>query len=107
MATRHDPLTGSHPLRWLVGLGVVAVLLAAAGVGAYYLSRGGSNHPRTAPAFSSSELAALPGENWITNGGSLSNARYSPLTEIDASNVGRLKGVWMTHLGGDGLAAKY
>jgi glucose dehydrogenase len=60
-----------------------------------------------APAFSAEELAADPRENWITNGGSLSNARYSPLDEIDSDNVGDLKGVWMTHLNGSGEATKY
>jgi alcohol dehydrogenase (cytochrome c) len=60
-----------------------------------------------APAFSAEELAADPRENWITNGGSLSNARYSPLDEIDTENVADLKGVWMTHLNGSGEATKY
>lgn len=60
-----------------------------------------------APAFSAEELAADPRENWITNGGSLSNARYSPLDEIDSGNVADLKGVWMTHLNGSGEATKY
>ena len=60
-----------------------------------------------APAFSTAQLNALPSDDWITNGGSLMNQRYSPLDEIDTSNVSKLKGVWMTHLGGDALAAKY
>jgi quinohemoprotein ethanol dehydrogenase len=61
----------------------------------------------SAPAFSAEELAADPRENWLTNGGSLSNARYSPLDEIDSGNVDGLKGVWMTHLNGSGEATKY
>lgn len=60
-----------------------------------------------APAFTAEELAADPRENWLTNGGALSNARYSPLDEIDTDNVGDLKGVWMTHLNGSGEATKY
>ncbi|HEY3491932.1 MAG TPA: PQQ-binding-like beta-propeller repeat protein [Solirubrobacterales bacterium] len=60
-----------------------------------------------APAFTAEELAADPRENWLTNGGALSNARYSPLDEIDTENVGDLKGVWMTHLNGSGEATKY
>jgi len=60
-----------------------------------------------APAFTAEELAADPRENWLTNGGSLSNARYSPLDEIDSGNVDELKGVWMTHLNGSGEATKY
>ena len=60
-----------------------------------------------APAFTAEELAADPRQNWITNGGALSNARYSPLDEIDSDNVGDLKGVWMTHLNGSAEATKY
>ncbi|HKO37723.1 MAG TPA: PQQ-binding-like beta-propeller repeat protein [Solirubrobacterales bacterium] len=60
-----------------------------------------------APAFTAEQLAADPKENWLTNGGSLSNARYSPLDEIDTENVEDLKGVWMTHLNGSGEATKY
>ena len=59
-----------------------------------------------APAFSTSDLAADPTDNWITNGGSLSNQRYSTLNEITTSNIAGLKGVWRTHLK-SGLAAKY
>jgi quinohemoprotein ethanol dehydrogenase len=61
----------------------------------------------SAPAFTAEELAADPREDWLTNGGSLSNARYSPLDEIDSGNVEDLKGVWMTHLNGSGEATKY
>ena len=60
-----------------------------------------------APAFTAEELAADPRENWLTNGGALSNARYSPLDEINSDNVGELKGEWMTHLNGSGEATKY
>src|SRR5262245_9606781 len=61
----------------------------------------------SAPAFSTDELAADPKENWITNGGSLMNQRYSPLDQIDTSNISQLKGKWLTHLDGSALAAKY
>lgn len=60
-----------------------------------------------ARAFSENELAAEPTANWITNGGSLANQRFSPLTEINASNVARLRSVWRIHLGGAGIAARY
>jgi len=60
-----------------------------------------------APAFSTDDLAALPTDNWITNGGSLSNDRYSPLDQIDTGNVGQVKGVWETHLDKSATAAKY
>ena len=35
-----------------------------------------------APAFSATDLAALPTDGWVTNGGNLFNQRYSPLTQI-------------------------
>jgi len=60
-----------------------------------------------APAFSVDDLSAPPTDNWITNGGSLANQRYSPLTEITTQNVTQLKGVWLTHLSGSALAARY
>lgn len=58
------------------------------------------------PAFTSEELIALPGENWISNGGNVYNQRYSTLDEINPSNVKNLKGKWVTHLG-SGLEFKY
>jgi len=59
-----------------------------------------------APAFSSDDLNATAADDWITNGGSLANQRYSELDEIDTSNVSQLKGVWLTHLK-SATAAKY
>jgi alcohol dehydrogenase (cytochrome c) len=60
-----------------------------------------------APVFSADDLTEEPRENWITNGGTLFNQRYSPLDEIDTDNVADLKGVWMTDLRGSATAAKY
>ena len=53
-----------------------------------------------APAYAAKQLAAAPTDGWITNGGSLFNQRYSPLTLIDRANIGDLKAVWRTHLNG-------
>jgi alcohol dehydrogenase (cytochrome c) len=60
-----------------------------------------------APNFSAADLSALPTDNWPTVGGSLKNERYSPLDQIDTSNVSQVKGIWHTHLEGSGVAAKY
>jgi quinohemoprotein ethanol dehydrogenase len=91
----------------MVLLPIVALLLAL-GFGAYHLARGsGGSKPSTAPAFTTDELAQQPTDDWITNGGSLSNQRYSPLDEIDTTNVSQLRGEWLTHLGNSGVAAKY
>jgi quinohemoprotein ethanol dehydrogenase len=45
--------------------------------------------------------------DWVTNGGNLTNQRYSTLKQIDISNVKQLKGAWMTRLKGSGFGGKY
>jgi alcohol dehydrogenase (cytochrome c) len=62
---------------------------------------------KRAKAFSANDLTALPKDNWVTNGGTVFNQRYSPLDEIDRENVAELKGVWRTHLRGSGLGPQY
>ena len=57
--------------------------------------------------FTGEQLAAWPTDSWPTNGGNLLNQRYSPLTGINRDNVGQLRGVWRTRLGGSGVAQKY
>src|SRR5438034_3771889 len=47
------------------------------------------------------------GKDWVTNGGNLTNQRYSTLKQIDTANVKQLKGAWMTRLKGSGLGGKY
>jgi glucose dehydrogenase len=47
------------------------------------------------------------GKDWVTNGGNLTNNRYSTLKQIDTTNVGKLKGAWMTRLKGSGAGGKY
>ena len=54
---------------------------------------------RPAPAFNTERLDTLPRDEWITNGGTLANQRYSPLDRINRDNVAGLKGVWRTGLG--------
>jgi alcohol dehydrogenase (cytochrome c) len=57
--------------------------------------------------FSAAKLVAAPTLDWLTNGGNLYNQRYSPLSQIDRTNVGQLKGVWRTRLRGSGMAPQY
>ena len=52
-------------------------------------------------------LVAPPTTSWPTNGGNWYNQRYSPLVQIDRSNVASLKGVWRTQLGGSGVGPPY
>jgi len=86
-------------------LPVLAVLI---GVGLLVNYTAGSSSKSTvAPAFRAAELAAPPTDNWLTNGGSVLNQRYSPLSQVTTANVSRLRGVWLTHLRKSGSAAKY
>jgi alcohol dehydrogenase (cytochrome c) len=52
-----------------------------------------------APAFNAERLGSLPRDEWITNGGTLSNQRYSPLTRINRDNVANLRAEWRTGMG--------
>jgi alcohol dehydrogenase (cytochrome c) len=52
-----------------------------------------------APAFGAKDLVAPPTKNWITNGGSVYNQRYSPLTRLNRDNVKDLKALWRTSMG--------
>src|SRR6185437_2235701 len=54
---------------------------------------------RPAPPFTAADLARPRDDGWLTNGGTLSNQRYSPLQQIDRQNVGRLKALWHINLG--------
>ncbi len=57
--------------------------------------------------FAPTALAAPPTGGWPTNGGSTFNQRYSPLKQIDRSNVATLKGVWRARLRGSGTGTQY
>jgi len=52
-------------------------------------------------------LQSPVGKGWVTNGGNLTNQRYSTLTQINTANVQQLKGAWMTRLKGSGFGGKY
>ncbi|MBS1886095.1 MAG: hypothetical protein JSU06_02815, partial [Actinobacteria bacterium] len=67
----------------------------------------GPNGITPAPEFSAAELEAPAGANWITNGGSMSNDRFSTLSEINTENVKELKGDWVTKIGQNATAAKF
>src|SRR5881394_2673102 len=54
---------------------------------------------KPAPAFTAAQLNTPPTSHWITNGGTLFNQRYSPLTLLNRDNVAGLKGLWRTSMG--------
>jgi len=62
--------------------------------------------PTTRPTQAELASTKAGGADWITFGGAVSNGRYSTLNQINTSNVGQLKGAWLTRLG-SGLGAKY
>jgi alcohol dehydrogenase (cytochrome c) len=45
--------------------------------------------------------------DWVTNGGNLTNQRYSTLRQIDGTNVKQLKGTWSTRLKRSGFGTRY
>src|SRR5262245_17352399 len=46
-------------------------------------------------------------KDWVTNGGNLTNQRYSTLKQIDTTNVRQLKGAWRTRLSRSGYGSRY
>src|SRR5580704_9567570 len=52
-------------------------------------------------------LQSPVGKDWVTNGGNMTNERYSTLKQITPDNVKQLKGAWMTRLKGSGFGGKY
>jgi alcohol dehydrogenase (cytochrome c) len=73
-------------------------------VGAAAASASAQNAPiEPAPAFGPAELVALPGRNWVTNGGNVFNQRYSVLDQINRDNIGQVKAVWRVGLNGSGM----
>ena len=109
MATRARRRTEVPGGGLATGLGVVAAVLfvaAAAAVAWLVFFRDEGGWPDTIPALTAGELTQEPTDAWLTNGGTLFNQRFSPLDDIDTSNVKDLKGLWMTNLE-SGTAAKY
>jgi alcohol dehydrogenase (cytochrome c) len=51
-----------------------------------------------APAFTVEQLSEPPAEDWITNGGNLTNQRFSPLDQINQSNIGQVKAEWVARM---------
>src|SRR6516165_8071623 len=52
-------------------------------------------------------LMSPVGKDWVTNGGNMTNQRYSTLNAINTVNVKQLKGAWMARLNGSGIGGKY
>jgi quinohemoprotein ethanol dehydrogenase len=102
---RHQRAKGNRTRRLAVAA-VLATAVVAIAAGVAHSASTSKAAIVPAPAFSAGSIAT-PQTGWATNGGSTMNQRYSPLTQINDTNVKNLKGVWRTHLGGLGTAAKY
>src|SRR5437667_54606 len=46
-------------------------------------------------------------KDWVTNGGNLTNQRFSTLKQIDTTNVQQLKGAWRIRLSRSGYGGRY
>jgi quinohemoprotein ethanol dehydrogenase len=79
----------------------VAVAVTTGLLGAYSGAADGPGARST--RFSAAQLADYPRAGWLTNGGSLSNQRYSPLDQINRTNVAQLKARWRVSLRGSGM----
>jgi glucose dehydrogenase len=75
----------------------VGLLVAGAGVGSASKSTGTAITP--SPTYTSAELGAPAGDNWLVVHGNLKGWRYSSLTQINKSNVSTLKQAWHISLG--------
>src|SRR5215469_9776855 len=84
------------------GVQRVILIILAAGI-----MLGGAAAARAADPEIDRLLQSPVGQDWVTNGGNLTNQRYSTLKQIDTTNVTRLKGAWMTRLKGSGFGGKY
>lgn len=87
--------------RWAaVGGAALALLLLVGGVTVGLSNRPAAPSPLPAPAGQMTDPALLrTGSDWPAYGGSYSARRFSPLTQIDAGNVRRLRQVWRFRTG--------
>ncbi|HWK35390.1 membrane-bound PQQ-dependent dehydrogenase, glucose/quinate/shikimate family [Sphingomonas sp.] len=96
------PTLIAPPRRWGTALGSIAVVVIATGVLFAVIGR---DRNIALPLPGAGTMMADPsgqtvGADWPAYGGTYAARRYSPLTQINASNVGKLEQVWETHTGG-------
>ncbi len=76
--------------------GVLVLAWAVVATASLAAEQGPGPAIKPAPAFTARQLLAPPASGWITNGGTLFNQRYSPLTLLNRDNVAGLKALWRT-----------
>ncbi len=86
--------------RWQkFGAAATSLLVAAGIVAQPNFSAAAQRKIDPAPAFAARQLVAPPRTQWVTNGGTIYNQRYSPLTLLNRDNVAGLKALWRTSMG--------
>jgi quinohemoprotein ethanol dehydrogenase len=83
-----------RPSGWAAG-----VVLASIATVPCVAQAGTGGAIQVAPAFTARELLVPPRDNWLTNGGTLYNQRFSPLRLLNRDNVKDLKALWRTAMG--------
>jgi quinoprotein glucose dehydrogenase len=105
------PTLTRAPNRWPLATGGIAVAVIAVVAIFIVLASSGSRAIAALPAQSSPGMAdpslMATGAEWPAYGGTEAARRYSPLTQIDAANVGKLEKVWEVHTGGMPVGADY
>jgi quinoprotein glucose dehydrogenase len=98
------PTLTAQPNRWrLAGGGIaVAILFVVASFALLGMTGGtavAALPPQSSPGMTDPSIQAT-GADWPDYGGTNAAWRYSPLTQINPSNVGELRQVWEVHTGG-------
>jgi alcohol dehydrogenase (cytochrome c) len=84
-----------------------AWIALAGGLSAVAVPTAWAQQIATAPAFGADDLIMPPARNWITNGGTIYNQRFSTLDQINRDNVEDVRAVWRVGLNGSGLGPGY
>ncbi|HVU76802.1 MAG TPA: PQQ-binding-like beta-propeller repeat protein [Gaiellaceae bacterium] len=87
-------------------LGAAVVIAAVAGVTLRSASAS-TKDISPIPAFSTSQLTAAPGNDWLTSKGDIWNRNFSSLDQINQSNVNKLKLAWHTRVVVPGAKANF
>lgn len=104
------PTLSARPGRWKLGIGASLAAVALTGVTATIFARMADTGPMSALPDLRFEMSdpslASAGDDWPAYGGSEAARRFSPLGQITAANVGKLKRAWLIHTGDTPSSAK-
>ena len=97
--------------RWKLAGGGIALGIIFVAASFAILGSSGGNAALALPAQSSPGMSdpsgVATGADWTAYGGTNAAWRYTPLTQINPSNVGKLEKVWEVHTGGMPTSADY